>query len=128
MSDCVSCSKQVLYLEWGIYISGIVGIEILNTTSSDSINKNLRIFLHLNGFVSCRTSPYFQCGGAYISGTEHNWKLKFSMQPGIYLTHLNTIFEYYHVFSEFRSCRCFLFKRCKCIYPVLKNKPLLFSL
>ena len=65
--------------------------------------------------------------GVHI-GTEHDWKLKFSMQPGIYLTHLNTIFENYHVFSEFRSCRCFLFKRCKCIYPVLKNKPLLFSL
>ena len=32
--------------------------------------------------------------GVYISQAQ---KLKFSMQPGIYLTHLNTIFEYYHV-------------------------------
>ena len=32
--------------------------------------------------------------GVYISGTEHNWKLKFSMQA--HLTDINTIFEYCH--------------------------------
>ena len=35
----------------------------------------------------------FCVGGVYISGTEHNWKLKFSMQT--HLTHINNIFDYY---------------------------------
>ena len=34
------------------------------------------------------------CGvGVHISGTDHNWKLKFSMQT--YLTHINTICKYF---------------------------------
>ena len=36
----------------------------------------------------------FSGGGVYISGTEHNVKLKFSMQA--YLTFINTILEYCH--------------------------------
>ena len=32
-------------------------------------------------------------GEVFSSGTEHNMKLKFSMV--IYLTHINTILEYY---------------------------------
>ena len=40
----------------------------------------------LNGFVTRRASPYVQWADVHISGTEHNRKLKFSMQT--YLTHL----------------------------------------
>ena len=36
-------------------------------------------------------SEFLFSGGVYISGTEYNSKLKFSMQ-----THLNTIFKYCH--------------------------------
>ena len=49
----------------------------------------------LNGFVKCRASSYAQWGiYIYISGTEHNMTLKFSMLT--YLTHMNTRLEYYH--------------------------------
>ena len=34
-------------------------------------------------------------GGVYISGTEHNMQLKFSILT--YLTHIKTLLEYYHV-------------------------------
>ena len=34
------------------------------------------------------------CTGVSISGTDHKRKLKISIQT--YLTHINTIFEYYH--------------------------------
>ena len=44
-------------------------------------------------FMKCRASPYVQWG-IYISGTEHNWKLKFSMET--HLTSINAIFEYCH--------------------------------
>ena len=43
----------------------------------------------LNGFVICRASPY-----EHRTGIEHNRKLKFSMQTN--LTHINTIFKYFH--------------------------------
>ena len=33
-------------------------------------------------------------GDACISGTEHNWRLKFNVQT--HLTHIITIFEYCH--------------------------------
>ena len=33
-------------------------------------------------------------GSVYISGTEHNMTLRFSMLT--YLTHINTLLEYYH--------------------------------
>ena len=36
----------------------------------------------------------FLVGDAYFSGTERNRKLKFSIHT--HLTHINTIFEYYH--------------------------------
>ena len=42
--------------------------------------------------MACRASLYVQWG--CISGTEHNWKLNFSMQT--HLTLINTIFEYCH--------------------------------
>ena len=48
----------------------------------------------LNDFVMCRASPYVHWRDAYISGTEHNWKLKFSIQTR--LTYINNIFGYYH--------------------------------
>ena len=35
----------------------------------------------------CRANPYVLMGYVYISGTEHNRKLKLSMQT--YLTHIN---------------------------------------
>ena len=47
-------------------------------------------------FVSC-ASPCVQWGNVWISGTGHNGKLKFSMYMYTHLTHLNTIFEFYHV-------------------------------
>ena len=62
----------------------------------------------LNGFVTCRASPYvykhLMLGGGciYISGTEYNWKLKFSMQ-----THRTcTIFEYCHNNFALRRWKC----------------------
>ena len=48
----------------------------------------------LNGFVKCRASSNVQWGDVYISGTEHNIMLKFSMLT--YLTHINTLLDYYH--------------------------------
>ena len=50
---------------------------------------------NLNGFMMCRASPYVQSGGCiHRTGIEHNRKLKFSMQT--HLTHINTIFKYFH--------------------------------
>ena len=49
---------------------------------------------HLNGFVMCKANLYVLWGDAYISGTEHYRKLKFSMQ--IYMIHINIKFEYCH--------------------------------
>ena len=49
----------------------------------------------LNGFVMCRASPYVQSGGCiHRTCIECNRKLKFSMQT--HLTHINTIFKYFH--------------------------------
>ena len=48
----------------------------------------------LNGFGKCRASFYVQWGDVYISGTEHNITLTFSMLTN--LTHMNTLSEYYH--------------------------------
>ena len=42
----------------------------------------------------CRAGSYVQLRMYIISDTEHNLKLKFSMET--YLTHIITIFEYYH--------------------------------
>ena len=42
----------------------------------------------------CEKKSKFLCsvGAVYIPGTEHNTKLKFSMQT--HLTHINTLLEY----------------------------------
>ena len=58
--------------------------------------------------------------GVYISGTEQKLKLKFSMQT--YLTHLNSIFEYYHA-SVNLDREYVLHLEDENVYrPVLKNK------
>ena len=45
--------------------------------------------------VLCRASPYVQSWGCiHRTGIERNRKLKFSMQT--HLTHINTIFKYFH--------------------------------
>ena len=48
----------------------------------------------MNSFVTCRASNYVQWWDEYITCTEHNWKLKFSMQS--HLTDTNALFEYCH--------------------------------
>ena len=50
----------------------------------------------LNGFVKCNTSHkyLYSVGDVYISGTEQNMTLKFSILT--YLTHIDTLLEYYH--------------------------------
>ena len=63
----------------------MVYISALQYCSSDINEQNFRILSCLNGFVTCRASPYVQWEDLYISGTQHNRKLKFSMQT--YLTH-----------------------------------------
>ena len=50
----------------------------------------------LNGLVNCRAIMF--SGDVYISGRDHNWKLKFSLQTQ--LTHKNTNFEYIHASVE----------------------------
>ena len=55
----------------------------------------------LNGFVKCRASSYVQWGVyIYISGTEHNMTLKFSMLT--FLTH-EYLIGILPCFSEHRS-------------------------
>ena len=51
--------------------------------------NNIHVLSRLNGSVTFKTSPYVQWGDVYILGTEHNRKLKFSMQT--HPTHINTI-------------------------------------
>ena len=48
----------------------------------------------MNGFVECGASSSVQWRDLIISGIEQNMKLKFSLLT--YLTHINTILEYYH--------------------------------
>ena len=78
LSDFVSCSK--LFYIWGVYITALehcgkrkFRIQLHLTV----INKILRILACLNGFVTCRD--------VHISGTEHNWKWKFSMQTHLHI-------------------------------------------
>ena len=56
--------------------------------------------------------------GVNISCTEHNWKLKFSMQN--HLTHISTIFEYWYASVNLDNA---LYLEYGNVYrPVLKNK------
>ena len=71
--------------------------EFQDTASSDTNKYNLRIVSHLNVFFKCRGTSSVQWGGwggcNYLR-IEYNMKLKFSMLT--YLTHINTVLEYYH--------------------------------
>ena len=60
-------------------------------------------------------------GDVSISGTEHNWKLKFSMQTN--LTHINTIFKYCHSSVNLDNVDVLYLEDGNVYRPVLKNKP-----
>ena len=84
-----------IYLELGFYISALEHCRKMKFRIQLHLTLiyNLRTLSSLNGFVECRASSFIQWD-VIISGTEHNMKLKFSMLT--YLTHINTILEYYH--------------------------------
>ena len=74
---------------------------------------------YLNGFVMCRASPYVLWGDVNISFTEHNSKLKFSMQT--YLTHINIISEYCHALLILDNVGVLYLENWNVCSPVLKN-------
>ena len=72
---------------------------------------------HLNGFVTCEASQRVDVS---ISGREHNWKLKFSLQT--HLTHINTIFKYCHASVNLDNVHVLCLEDENVYRPVLKNK------
>ena len=59
-------------------------------------------------------------GCIYISGIEQNWKVKVSIQTN--LTHINTIFEYFHASANSGNVDVLYLEDGNVCRPVLKNK------
>ena len=66
----------------------------------------------------CRANPYVQWG-MYISGTQHQLKLKFSIQTN--LAHKNTTFEYCHGLMNLGYVDVLFLENENVCRPVLKN-------
>ena len=71
------------------------------------------------GILMCRASPYLLWGDVYIKFTEHNSKLKFSMQT--YLTLKNIIFKNCNASVILENVDVLYLEEGNTVRPVLKH-------
>ena len=84
------------------------------------MKKKIQNTVTLEWFCDVQSESECSVGDEYISGTEHNCKLKFGMQT--HLTHINTIFKYCHASVNLNNVDVLHLEDGNVCNPVLKNK------